>query len=289
MIIPTKNQNVRNNIPNWMNPKLVIQAGKKALGMKKEASIESNPIVVSYLCMNCNKTFQASNPEFIKQATLARKAKTVVELSCPICSNKVTANKTIEGIKPVSNLQSIQTEKRLDLTKEASMGDHNSQVEQHFTYKAIQALSDYAADQGMFAPTVRYLRGERSTRPEMKFATLNDIECSIEWLFGRRQKMYCTASVKMDSQGKYEFPKTFKVASGKEYPFEEKYIRSIEYESSFPQQTVTRKKTDIPVYRKPDITRSFAPSGGTPGFSLTASKNDVKKVGSYKEETNDSK
>ena len=258
--------------------------------MKKEASIESNPIVVSYLCMDCNKTFQASNPEFIKQATLARKAKKEVELLCPICSNKVIANKTIEGLKPVSNLQSIQTEKRLDLTKEASMGEHNSQVEQHFTYKAIQALSDYAADQGMFAPTVRYLRGERSTRPGMKFATLNNIECTIEWLFGRRQKMYCTASVSIDSQGKYNFPKTFKVASGKEYPFEEKYIRSIEHEAKFPEQEIHRKKSDVPVYRRPDITRQFAPSGGTPGFSLTASKKEeVKKVGSYKEENNDSK
>jgi hypothetical protein len=60
----------------------------------------------------------------------------------------------------------------------------------------------------------------------------------------------------------------FKVASGMEYPFEEKYIRQLEKEPVLFQSMPSRKKSDIPLYRKSDPSR----------FRVTGSM----KVGDYK-------
>jgi len=259
-IIPNYDVNTRKTTPNWINPKEIITAGKgdlkKIKGLTKTAS-QPTKIIVSYLCTPCNKVFQSSHMDFIKQATIARKHNEPFEPICPKCGNKVIPYKDTVLKETTSNLQSLNQEKNVNLLdKEASAkGMYNTFVDRRVVYAASEKLGKFARKNGMTACTARYLKSEYTKEAGNDVSTFNKIDCSLEWLYGKNQKGRAMATVKIDPAGKFEFPKVFKVASGMEYPFEEKYVRKLEKEPAMFQSMPTRKKSDIPVYRKHDPTR----------------------------------
>lgn len=241
---PTNSKN--HGLPSWMNGESIINAGKGVLdrvrGLTKTASQEK--IASVYACPNCLKKFGASHKHFVNQKTAG------TELTCPNCNHTgVTAVEFVVATNKVSNLQSISAEKRTDLEKEATI---DAFLDRHFVAKATQALSDFASHQGMYGAVAKYQKAEHSKIAGADISTLNNMEFKIEWVYGRRQKAFVTASVKVDPAGKFIMPKIFKDASGKEYAFEVDSIRSMEKETSMREPVMIRRKSDIPVFKKTD-------------------------------------
>ena len=257
-VIPQYEVKTRKTTPSWIDTKSIIEAGKggKRDLIVKQAS-KKELIVVSYFCTPCNKVFQSSHQDFIKQATLASKAGKEFSPVCPKCGSEVLPYRETSRITQVSNLQSISQEKRVDLLDKTAgaKGTYNTFVDRRLVYGAIEKLSRYASKLGMTGCTVRYLKSEHVKEAGNDLSTLNNLECSLEWMYGRRQKGRATAVVRVDTAGNFEFPKVFKVSSGMEYPFEEKFVRQLEREPSLFQSLPQRKKSDIPTFRKPDPTR----------------------------------
>jgi hypothetical protein len=309
-IIPPLKSNSKSNFPKWMNASKVVEAGKvvgdAAEKLTKQAS-QNNPIVASYFCLPCNKIYSASNAEFIKQASIAKKSNKDFTPLCPNCGGEVNINKQVKIIPRVGNLQSLHTEKRVDLRdshqrvtpekkseaplkignyKTASQktssvrGTYNTFIDRTAAFSAIEHLGRYARKQGMTNAVVSYLRSQHSKSAGNSVSTLNDIECKINWSFGRMQKGYATATLSIDEAGRFVFPKVFKVASGMEYPFESKYIKQLERVPALFQSLPTRKKSDTPAYRKPDPSR-FRVVGSMKVGEAKASMN--KSAGSYDE------
>lgn len=256
-VIPHYKVDTRKSIPAWMNVGEVVKRGNenKLPPIKKQSS--KGNIVVSYFCAPCNKVFLSSNQDIMKQSTLSHKQNKKFEPHCPKCGNLIQPNKVVEKVSKVSNLQSISQEKRVDLLDKTAgaKGTYNTFVDRRLIYGILEKLSRYASKLGMTGCVPRYLKSEHIKEAGNDLSTLNNVECSLEWMYGRKQKGRATAVVKVDRAGNLELPKVFKVSSGMEYPFEERYVRQLEREPSLFQSLPQRKKSDIPVYRKPDPTR----------------------------------
>jgi RNase P subunit RPR2 len=273
-ITPPNDNKVNTHKPKWLDIKAVTEASKKASdkvkGMAKEAS-KKDIKVSSYVCDNCNKTFMAGNKDFIRQETLAKNAGKTCELKCPDCGASLKINTSIEFMKHHSNKQSEYTSVPVNLHKEAaSHGTYNTFIDRTIAYQAIQKLAEYAQDKGMTMATAGYLSGFHKKEAGSDTSMINDIECKLEWQYGRRQRGFATAKMNIDVAGKFEMPKVFKVASGMEYPFEDKYIKNLEREPALFSQMPVRKKTDTPTFRPKD-----------PARFRVASKENIK-VGDYK-------
>lgn len=288
-IVPDYNVNTRKTIPNWFNPKEVIEAGQKSIqkikGLTKTAS-QPTKVIVSYFCTPCNKVFQSSHPDFIKQATIANKRNKSFTPTCPRCGTKVNVYKDTVLKATTSNLQSISQEKNVNtLDKEGSAkGMYNTFLDRRVVYEASEKLGKFARKQGMTACTARYLKSEYQKEAGNDLSTFSKLECSLEWLYGKNQKGRATAMLKIDPAGKFEFPRVFKVASGMEYPFEEKYIRQLEKEPAMFQSLSKRKKSDIPVYRKHDPTRFRVASMKVGEYEKEKENKDIEKEEIEKDE-----
>ncbi len=279
-IVPPANYNLKPDYPKWLNPNTVAEAGEKdreeVNKLTKKASAPDK-VVVSYMCNNCSKIIQAGNSDLLKQATLASKANKEFIPTCPDCGNEVKPYQVIEKGTVISNIHSMNEAKRVDLQeglqKEASSrGTYNTFIDQRIVYRAIEELNKYASKNGMTGCRARYLRSEHKKEAGSNTSTLNNIECNLEWLYGRNQKGNATATIGVDVAGNFIFPKVFKVASGMEYPFKEEYIRQLEKEPSLFQSFPSPRKSDVPTIRKSDPSR----------FRAYAGKEKVVKVGEYK-------
>ncbi len=288
-IIPPANYNLKPDYPKWFNPNTVVSAGKRDREeinkLTKKASA-TQKIIVSYMCNNCNKIIQSSNSELLKQATLASKAGRDFVPFCPDCGNEVKPYRGISKGTVVSNIHSMNEEKRVDLQKESwkdieedeekgededlqediqkeasSKGTYNTFIDQRVVYRAIEELNKYASKAGMTGCRARYLRSEHKKEAGSNTSTLNNIECNLEWMYGRNQKGNATAKIAVDIAGNFIFPKVFKVASGMEYPFKEEYIRQLEREPSLFQSFPSPRKSDAPTIRRPDPSRFRAYAG----------------------------
>jgi hypothetical protein len=189
----------------------------------------------------------------IQQKTLAKKSNKEFKPYCPNCGNELKVYKETGLKQNVSNLQSINESKVVDVLRKE--GTYNTFVDRRIVYETIEKLARYASKLGMTGCVARYIKSEHAKGSSNKLSTFDEIECSLEWMYGRKQKGRATASVKIDPAGKFEFPRVFKVASGMEYPFEEKYIRMLEKDAHMFQSLPKRKKSDIPIYRKADPSR----------------------------------
>ena len=253
-IIPQYEINTRKSLPNWINKEEIVKAGNNTkLPLKKQASKEESKIVVSYFCTPCKKVIAVEDKSIIQQKTLAKKSNKEFKPYCPNCGNELKIYKETGLKQNVSNLQSINESKVVDVLRKE--GTYNTFVDRRIVYETIEKLARYASKLGMTGCVARYIKSEHAKGSSNKLSTFDEIECSLEWMYGRKQKGRATASVKIDPAGKFEFPRVFKVASGMEYPFEEKYIRMLEKDAHMFQSLPKRKKSDIPVYRKADPTR----------------------------------
>jgi len=253
-IIPQYEVNTRKKLPNWLNKEEIIKAGNATrIPLKKQASKEESKIVISYFCTPCKKVIPVEAKSIIQQQTLSKKANKEFKPNCPNCGNELKVYKETGRKQVVSNLQSINESKVVDVLRKE--GTYNTFVDRRIVYETVEKLARYASKLGMTGCVARYIKSEHAKGSSNKISTFDEIECSLEWMYGRKQKGRATASVKIDPAGKFEFPRVFKVASGMEYPFEEKYVRMLEKDAHMFQSLPKRKKSDVPLFRKPDPTR----------------------------------
>lgn len=252
LIIPQFNTNIRKKIPKWLkDQKSIINAAKQfnnvVKSITKQASVPYK-ITVSHICSNCNKVWLSDK--------LVKKANTDAYI-CPNCGCKLIPYKETVKKSFVNNIHSINEEKRVDLLdKTASAnGTYNTFIDRRIVYEGAMKLARYASKQGMTGCIANYLRSEHVKEAGNDISTFNKIDYALEWVYGRKQKGRAIASIKIDPAGNFEFPKVFKVASGMEYPFNEKNIRSLEKEPSLFNKLPNIRKTDTYIYRKPDPSR----------------------------------
>lgn len=250
-----------NNLPSWMDPQELIKASgaelqeRNNVGISHQASSEQPLMqVVSFACAQCNKVISADAKEILAQQNLQKRAgkqDDQMSFACPTCQNELTVYKTAPVTAAVSNTYASQTEKQTDLSKEAST--YNTYVDRHLVFRAVNALQDFAHKQGMWGAEARYLSAEHQKEAGQDFPILNNINCELHWRYGANQMAKAYASISIDQAGKFKFPRIFKDASHTEYPFEKEYIQKLEKECSFERPELPLRKTDTPVYKRPDI------------------------------------
>ncbi len=252
---------VPTSAPKWMDVNAIMQASEKELKagndlIQKLASKEQERTILSYACENCSKVFNSTHSALKAQATLADNQQKSVEYTCPSCGGGLKPYQTIAKMDLDHNTTyAEQTEKRSSLDKEAS-GTYNTFTDMHYVLRAIQELTKFASKNGMTMPRARYIKSEHVKVTGQDYPTLNNIQCELEWIYGRKQKARVMAAIAVDEAGKFVYPKIFKTADGTQHPFEKEYILAMEKLPNFNKMMMRGpKKTDIPTFRKPDITR----------------------------------
>lgn len=251
-IVPEKS-NPNNQLPSWIKPEELIQAGRTSQPnqITKEASVDQ--IVTSYACSSCGKIVNASSDIIKSQMTTQKYAgKSTFDFSCPKCSGILSPYKTVGQVSSIDNAYASQVEVKRDLEKESST--YNTYVDRHLVYKAIDSLQNYAHKMGMFGARVRYLNSEHTKQAGQAYPMLNNINCEIEWMYGRNQKAKVEASIEIDQAGKYKFPRVFKFGSV-EYPFEKESVQKMQKEVRFDQLGTPPQKSSTPTFKKPDVSR----------------------------------
>jgi len=263
-IIPQVNQS-KKVLPPWMDPKELVSVSKKELddrgkGMAIKKIASNDIITYSFACGNCKKTFYKDSNELQSQENLQKRAGVKeIKYNCPICSSDLTPYNSTLKLSAVSNAYANQTEVRKDLVKEAST--YNTYVDRHLVFKSLNALQDFASKQGMWGARARYLTGDHIKEAGQEFPLLNNFNCELEWKYGRQQTARVTASIGIDQAGRFKMPRVFKTIDGKEWPFEKESVLKVEKEIPLYQPELPRKKTDLPTYKKPDISNFNVTSG----------------------------
>jgi hypothetical protein len=259
-IIPQMNK-TNNKLPKWLDEKAIVKAGKDELAQKKDtiqkvSSREVTTVIASYICQKCSKVLKADHKDILAQANM--NARAGVPEKAPVCMTCGDDLQSYDTIAKIDNEPSVryadQTEKRVDLAKEASdSGTTSSFVDRHLQYRAVDTLSTFARKAGMLVGRARYLRSVRAQQAGQEYSTLNNFECEIEWMITPKLKRRVTATISYDPEGKFIMPKVFKTAEGKEYPFEKDVIKKLTTDVSFKNTSEpTLKKTDQIQFRKPD-------------------------------------
>jgi hypothetical protein len=262
-IVPpiTNSAKANHGVPEWLNTAEIIKAAyhetQKSHNLASKLSSTSlNKNIVSYACGACSKVFTVDNTNLKAQANLAINSGKTVEYTCPKCGNFLHPYGTITaGINLDPNVvYANQTEKKVNL-QSTSSETYNTFADMHFVLKAVQELSSFASKNGMLMARARYLKGKHIKQAGQAYPVLNDLECELTWVYGRNQKARVTASIGYDIAGKFIYPKVFATPDGQQHPFEKEAIAELERVPHFTQVMRAPKKTDIPSFRRPDITR----------------------------------
>jgi DNA-directed RNA polymerase subunit RPC12/RpoP len=260
MIIPNFQQSEHANkkAPKWLDVDKVnaaVNKEKDALN-RKIASSPSKQLkehVTSYVCSNCKQRHFADSAALTAQANLMQaKLQKEGDWRCPDCQSALIVYETAPILTQIDNKHANQEEKRMHLATEAG---YNTTVDRLIVNRALDVLQRHAAKIGMTLPIVSYIKADRvKEASDNKVDYLNNIECEIQWRYGRNQLARVTASVGIDPAGKFEMPRVFKYA-GQEFPFEKKFIQNIE--KNMREQDLSRKpkRSDFLNVKKPDPTR----------------------------------
>lgn len=270
-IVPETSQRSSERLPKWLNPAAIIDAAKNTLQkITKTANVAGNTVVTEYANARTGKRYFASHPDIKKQAS-----ETKVD---PVSGEELSVYRTQQvGTNQASprfaalEVRSADIQ-RGDVNKETGSGTYNTFVDRHVVYKVTSALQRFAVQNGMTAPTVTYIRSEHSKMAGQEYPSLNNALCKIEWMYAPRQKVRAFASIGLDEAGNYVFPRVFTTVNGTDIPFEKRSVR--EFESNFAVHTRNpiqrQKKSDVPTYRRPDITRFRAVSASSQAPGMTS-------------------
>jgi len=263
-VIPPNKNNSSSELPSWMDAKAIVQAGagqvQKHNEIQKTASTDTTTVVATYSCPACKKTYRVDNAAIKTQASANIIAgRTSFDPVCPNCTSVLVADKILKKAAEVNEIRTVDgIEVKKDLTRRGS-GTYNTFVDRHVAYKAMNELRNFCVKSGMIAPEVRYVKSDHTTIAGQDYPTLNDIYCKIDWLYGKNQKARVYASVSVDAAGKVVLPKTFITSDLQEFAFEKESIKELEANAvhikSFNKDL---RPTDIPSFRKPDVTRFHA-------------------------------
>jgi len=117
-------------------------------------------------------------------------------------------------------------------------------------------LTNMAHDMGMYGARARYLQAKNASMEGKHFVGFREITAAIRWMVGPRLNKEVVATIGIDPGDKFVLPKTFKDADGNEHSFTKESVaemlKGLQFEK--PSREV-HKRSDIPIYRKPDPTQ----------------------------------
>jgi hypothetical protein len=256
---PTLQNNNGRGIPKWLNMKNVVAAAQatrtkivNAVSLKATASTSEKHIVVSYRDSK-GHVISAEDPIITAQI-----AKNVIPLD--LYGKELQPYKMINAHAAMAdaNVQSVLTEKRVTTNERQIHPSYmvDSTINRHLQYKALQALSNFANECGLYGARAKYVLGKNASVAGKQFQGYTEITADISWLVGPRFRKTVTATVGIDAGNKLVMPKVFKAADGTEYPFTKEavgeFLKGIEF--SKPSREIHRR-SDVPVFKKPDPTR----------------------------------
>ena len=251
-------------MPKWFDPKQVTAAAKetqdkaaKQEPLQKAAA--SNLVVISYRDSH-GHVVSAEDPSVVAQLTQGQQP--VDQWGKPLQIHrqvKVLAKREDMHIQAVAELKEVSQQERE--MHPSYMAD--STINRHLQYKALQRLTDFANDMGMYGARARYLNAKNASMEGKHFVGFREVTAEISWLVGPRLKKNVTATIGIDPGDKFVLPKTFKDAEGNEHAFTKDAVASLLAGMQFekPSREV-RKRSDIPTYKKPDPTNFRAISKG---------------------------
>lgn len=272
----------KSSAPSWINKEALLQASGEEAKKNQETldKIKSNAevIVLSYFNPNNNAVFSADDTRLLAQMRLQQnQGSTSFKFTDPNTEEPLFAYKTAKRVKKVDNIRYSNTE----LKPERGGTYTNTFIDRHIAYKALEEMQRYASSKGMAIPRARYIRSSYGSKQlGSNLVTINNILTELEWHYGRNQKGRVFATISVDPAGKFIQPLTFKIASGEDFEFTEENIRMLEKDARFMEMMtlIKPKKTDIPTFRRPDISRFMAtasmkkdamPDGYAPGMNTS--------------------
>jgi ElaB/YqjD/DUF883 family membrane-anchored ribosome-binding protein len=244
-------------VPEWLNMSEVVKESaaevERNRSFQKTASEQTTQLVVAaFACPSCTKTFSAEHEQLQAQANLAEREKKDFVPSCPSCNTALVPYSHVPSLKPTaSEKEGILTSVR----NPDAEGPYNTFVDRHLVYKAVNALERFASKVGMHGNRVRYLRSEHVRSAGQDYPLLNNIECEIQWNSAPKIAHTVQATVVIDAAGLAQMPKTFKVSSGEEMPFEKASVEAVMQPTQFDREPhMVHRRSDSPTYKRPDIT-----------------------------------
>jgi hypothetical protein len=253
-----QNNNGR-GIPKWLDVKKVVAAAVEmrakianAIPLKSTASTSEKRIVISYRDSK-GHVISAEDPFVVAQVAKGAKP-------CDAHGNELLPYKMVNAHAAMAdaNIQSVSTEKRIATNERQIHPSYmvDSTINRHLQYKALQSLSDFANECGLYGARAKYVMGKNASVAGKQFQGYTEITADISWLVGPRFRKTVTATVGIDAGNKLVMPKVFKSADGTEHPFTKEAVgemlKGIEF--SKPSREI-RRRSDVPVFKKPDPTR----------------------------------
>lgn len=261
-VIPETKQRSEERVPKWLNIAAVVEAAKSTLQRitKTAAVVAPATVVTEYVNVRTGKRYFASTPVLVKQAGEEKKDPTTGEV-LSVYKRQATGLNT-----PSPRFAKLEERnadlQRGDVNNTTGQGTYNTFVDRHLTFKMVNALQLFASKNGMSMPTVTFLRSEHAKMAGQEYPALNTALCKLEFMYAPRLKARVFASIGIDESGNYVFPRVFTTVDGTNIPFEKRSVTA--YMKSFTvhqrQPIMRQKKSDIPTYKRPDITRFRAVS-----------------------------
>ena len=245
-------------LPDWMNAVEIIDAAKgereeiaSQSGLQKTAS--NNLTTVSYRDSHGHVIFADDH------RITAQVERGVTELIDDY-GKPLTIHKQIPSKLSMEhdNLHSEASVKHVDSRERENTPGYvvNSIVSRHTQYKALQALSDYASNCGMYGARARYVNGKIASTEGKQYQNYTEITAAVEFVVGPRMRKVVNANVCIDSAGKFVMPKVFSTAEGVEHPFTKEAVaellKSMQYNK--PSREV-HHRAELPSYKRPDKSR----------------------------------
>jgi len=250
--------------PEWLDTKSLERASREERQEDKEmlskVSSQTETVILKYACPVCSEIYGAGDPLVTKQISLQKREGKIADQLVVICPSCASLQKTSQLVPSETAVKSAdESDPRSgDLhmsEKKLGTGTYNTYVDRFMVGKAVNELAKFAKKNGMTLAQAHYLKSHHASQTGQEFPTLNDIECVLEWSYGRMQKARVAAMISIDTAGNYKFPKIFKDAQGKEYPFEKEVVKAFEHTLDAVPSERKMKKSDQLNFRKPDPSR----------------------------------
>ena len=255
-------------IPSWLNAQELVNVSREELErnnqFRKEASSHTpSTIVAQYACPTCQKVIGADNAELGVQEDLAKRASQAFKPTCPVCQSSLIPYKSVPTSSVGTQRQGDMTQKDTDFAHRE--GTYNTYVDRHMVYKAVNALQDYASQNGMQLAHVRYLKAEHTKQAGQEYPMLNNIECEIQWKTTPKVSHTVTATIGIDQAGMAKMPTMMTLADKQTVvPFTKESVQAIGEKYEFDHMPeMKHKRTDMATYKSPDISRFRAMASQT--------------------------
>lgn len=249
-LIPQNNDNnqKKSNRPGWFNVDKLKKAAQSEVDKNNQINIvlpeKNKQIIISHICDSCKLSFADANLTLQKKQA-AREGNTY--LQCPQCGGVLRVDKTAMIAKEKYTGVNTRDVYRL---KPGRMP--NSFVDKAVYGHIVHEFEKFCNTLKMDGLKLRFQRGIRANSDGISGP--KTAEFSIEWFDESNTRNRIFANVSITPTGKLIPPTTFRLASGREYPFTRAALTEVEGNKLY---DMVEPYVPMPhvVYKQPDMTR----------------------------------